>query len=576
MTTEGARFSDFQIRAWTENDRASVIVHSSPVGDMRKPTVVPADRNCLSSLKETAREFPPDSPGNLEKSIELGRQLATVLLPPRVFGLLLRSLEHVEPSEGLRLRLCLDSSLIDLPWELLYRPDAPDDSPLAGFLVLDPRISLVREAPIPSRILEMAKGEERLVFVGLLGRNKEKEDYWEVLPEHRKILEALKPVENFLSMDPNFHSAAGDHIAELLVNPSAIFHYAGHVSRDSGALVTEAGDDAPVEYLSSGTLSGLLWRSGTRMAVFNACNSGDWNFVEPLLERAGLAALIGIQGIVYTGPAIVFSQRLYSDLAVGLSLDEAVTAARLHLLESEKRGTCSWSRFMVYMQSPSTAVLPRPKDRLVQQRQREHRAERDQTINSVAELVQKFTTALEHHLAAVWFADLVGYSRLASENENQALALVQLLQPVAQEAAELYKGRIVKFIGDATLAEFTSTEAAVRAAWLLRRNYQTRVSEAGLEPSSLRIGVHVGDVVQASDGDLYGDGVNVCARLQQAAEPDQIIVSGDVRRQLRQRPEFHFDRLGQRDLKGVGRIGMHAVSISIDEPMTGTAHPSAH
>ncbi|HJU86039.1 MAG TPA: adenylate/guanylate cyclase domain-containing protein, partial [Gemmatimonadota bacterium] len=133
----------------------------------------------------------------------------------------------------------------------------------------------------------------------------------------------------------------------------------------------------------------------------------------------------------------------------------------------------------------------------------------------------------------MWFADVVGYSRLMSENEGQAVAVVRLLQAVCREIVPKAGGRIIKFLGDGALAEFPSTDNAVRAAIAVRQAFADR-SQAGRHGArDLRIGVHVGDVVAGEDGDLYGDGVNVASRLQAAAEPGQVLVSGDVWRQLK-------------------------------------------
>jgi class 3 adenylate cyclase/tetratricopeptide (TPR) repeat protein len=160
-------------------------------------------------------------------------------------------------------------------------------------------------------------------------------------------------------------------------------------------------------------------------------------------------------------------------------------------------------------------------------------------------------TALSHRLAAVWFADVVGYSRLMSENEGDAVAVVRLLQVVCREIVQAGGGRVIKFLGDGALAEFPSTDSAVRAAIAVQQAFAER-SEAGRHGArELRIGVHVGDVVASEDGDVYGDGINVASRLQAAAEPGQVLVSGEVWRQLKPRPEFSFEALGARTLKGI-------------------------
>ena len=167
-----------------------------------------------------------------------------------------------------------------------------------------------------------------------------------------------------------------------------------------------------------------------------------------------------------------------------------------------------------------------------------------------------------HHLAAVWFADLVGYTTLSETNEGDAIRAVSRFQAVVRAVVQTHGGRVVKFLGDGALAEFPSTEQAVRSADVLRADF-ARVAEAeGLGTRELRIGVHVGDVAATEDGDLYGDGVNVASRIQAAADPGEVWVSEDVRRQLRQRPELRFASRGEHALKGLRTpLELHAVGI---------------
>jgi class 3 adenylate cyclase len=153
-------------------------------------------------------------------------------------------------------------------------------------------------------------------------------------------------------------------------------------------------------------------------------------------------------------------------------------------------------------------------------------------------------------LSAVWFADIVGYSALSSRDEPAALRLVGVIQTAARGIVETFEGRVVKFIGDAVLAEFGSTQSAVQAAVALQERFSTEARELGID-GALRIGVHLGEVTATPDGDLYGDGINTAARLQREAEPGQVVVSEDVWRQLRQRPEFRFTSLGPVELRGI-------------------------
>ena len=135
----------------------------------------------------------------------------------------------------------------------------------------------------------------------------------------------------------------------------------------------------------------------------------------------------------------------------------------------------------------------------------------------------------------------MGYSSLAARDQDEAVALVQRFQAIVEATVPRAEGRVVKFIGDAALLESPSAESALMAATALHREMGERV----------RTGIHLGDVAVASDGDLYGDGVNGAQRIQTVAEPGQIVVSEDVWRRFRNRPAFVFKPLGERQLKGI-------------------------
>jgi adenylate cyclase len=170
---------------------------------------------------------------------------------------------------------------------------------------------------------------------------------------------------------------------------------------------------------------------------------------------------------------------------------------------------------------------------------------------------------MERTLVALWFADIAGYSAHAARDESGALRLVEILQELASETVPQLRGRVVKFAGDAVLAQFPSAELAVRAAIALSNGYVQRSGAIG-RIEHLRVGVHLADVAVAADGDLYGDGVNTAARIQEAAEPGQVVISQDVWRQLRGRPEFRFEHLGDRSLKGIGPMGLYVGTMQSD------------
>ncbi|MGH7481234.1 MAG: adenylate/guanylate cyclase domain-containing protein, partial [Longimicrobiales bacterium] len=162
-------------------------------------------------------------------------------------------------------------------------------------------------------------------------------------------------------------------------------------------------------------------------------------------------------------------------------------------------------------------------------------------------------------LAAVFFADIVGYTSLSSENEAAALRLIDVFHATLNACVAEHAGRLVKLIGDGALVEFGSSDAAVRAAIHLHEAFAAESGAIGIE-ARLRIGIHVGDVVAMASGDLFGDGVNTAARLQAEAGPGETVVSQDVWRHLRPRREFGFKSLGERRLQGIaGSVWLFSV-----------------
>lgn len=133
-------FHDFEIRAWTiDQNRAAVMVHSSPAGAMQRPEIVSLDLERLSPFRKVFM----GSSGLKEDRIaglitSGGRELASILFPEQVSGMLIRSLERIDQECGLRVRLCLDSELSNLPWEYLVLPEVAGLKAPSGFLALMP------------------------------------------------------------------------------------------------------------------------------------------------------------------------------------------------------------------------------------------------------------------------------------------------------------------------------------------------------------------------------------------------------------------------------------------------------
>src|ERR1700674_664699 len=156
-------------------------------------------------------------------------------------------------------------------------------------------------------------------------------------------------------------------------------------------------------------------------------------------------------------------------------------------------------------------------------------------------------------IAAILVADVVGYSRLAGADEDRTLSRQRgLRSDLIDPAIAAHHGRIVKRTGDGSIIEFRSVVDAVRCAI----EVQTAMIErnAGVPPEKrieFRVGVHLGDVVGESDGDLMGDGVNIAARLEGIAKPGAIYLSEDAYRQVKGRLDLKVSDLGLTQLKNI-------------------------
>jgi class 3 adenylate cyclase len=158
---------------------------------------------------------------------------------------------------------------------------------------------------------------------------------------------------------------------------------------------------------------------------------------------------------------------------------------------------------------------------------------------------------LERRLATILSADVAEYSRLMAEDEEQTLRVFRGHKEVFERLVAVHRGRVFNTAGDAILAEFASAVEAVRCATEIQAALRTRNDQL---PESrqvqFRIGVNLGDVM-VQDHDLLGDGVNVAARLQSAASPGGICISGSVYDQIRNRLSLSFKPLGEMNFKNI-------------------------
>ncbi len=171
-------------------------------------------------------------------------------------------------------------------------------------------------------------------------------------------------------------------------------------------------------------------------------------------------------------------------------------------------------------------------------------------------------------LAVVLAADIVGYSRLMAADEDATIQTLATYQEVIGELVTEHAGRIFSLAGDGIMVEFASAVQAVRCAVAIQRMAARRNGDLAEDRQvAFRIGLNLGDVVARGD-DLLGDGVNVAARLQALAEPEQICISAAVREQIEDKVAFGCDSLGQHSLKHIPRpVHVYVVDWALQAPL---------
>ena len=160
---------------------------------------------------------------------------------------------------------------------------------------------------------------------------------------------------------------------------------------------------------------------------------------------------------------------------------------------------------------------------------------------------------IERRLAAILAADVAGYSRLMGADEVGTLAALKACRrEIVDPAITQHHGRIVKTTGDGMLVEFASVFDAVICAVEVQEKMAERAARAAEPQILFRVGINVGDVI-VDNGDIFGDGVNVAARVEGECEPGGVCLSDRAFEQVRGKISIAFDELGERPLKNIDR-----------------------
>ena len=186
-------------------------------------------------------------------------------------------------------------------------------------------------------------------------------------------------------------------------------------------------------------------------------------------------------------------------------------------------------------------------------------------------------SGLRHWLAAIFSADAAGYSRLMAADERATVAALDAARAVFRRQIESNRGRVIDMAGDSVLAVFETATGAVSAALSIQEALATTDSSVPADRRMrFRIGVHLGDVIEKADGTVYGDGVNIAARLEGLAEPGGVTVSESIRTAVKGKVVASFVDLGEQAVKNIADK-VHAFAVRTAGGAGGTAalfHPA--
>lgn len=160
---------------------------------------------------------------------------------------------------------------------------------------------------------------------------------------------------------------------------------------------------------------------------------------------------------------------------------------------------------------------------------------------------------VERKLAAILVADVEGYSRQMHEDEEAALATLTRLRAIIDDLVAQHNGQISGSAGDSVIADFASGVEAVNCAVAIQQSLnEANLARPSGQRMEFRIGINVGDVM-LKNGDIYGDGINVAARIEALAEPGGIWVTRATRDSVRDKVDYTFEDLGERQVKNIAR-----------------------
>ena len=308
--------------------------------------------------------------------IPLGQQLMDRLLPDGdLRALFVNAVKTAGPDQGVRLRLVIqDTGLAQLPWEYSYLKIQAGAEDRTHFLVIHPKISLVRHTPINAPLPDLAFSDPKDLRLLAVMANPASPDFRELdLDTEERVIE--KALGDFnvdgavIHWQPVRTDVTPAGLSQALLDKPQLFHFSGHGQFKplddfaSLVLLKDDGSKEP-ELVPAADIARKLQTAGVRLAYLGACESGrqrgltPWTGIAPALAAAGIPAVVAMQYELLDDMAILFAQAFYTSLGAGLSVDEAVTVGRLAVLDKSSDKGVEWGVPTLYLRSPDGVLFP--------------------------------------------------------------------------------------------------------------------------------------------------------------------------------------------------------------------------
>src|SRR5262247_3845860 len=188
----------------------------------------------------------------------------------------------------------------------------------------------------------------------------------------------------------------------------------------------------------------------------------------------------------------------------------------------------------------------------------------------------RIPTGMTRKLAAILSADVAGYSRLMGEDEEATIHTLKLYRGIIDTVVQQHRGRVVDSPGDNLLAEFPSVLEAVQCAVAIQQEINARNMELPVQRRmQLRLGINLGDIITEGQ-QIYGDGINIAARLESLAEAGGICISGTVYDQIKSKLTLQYENLGEQSVKNIAEpVRVYRIKLEADStPSLGEVAPS--